>query len=456
MRFNRLCLKFALPCALLLLPLLSCDRTDVLTDVGGSVVVGDDPTQAVGPWRGFARVTLDALYNHQGSGQIVDSAYSLPAARDPMFATYAPSNGMLIGVSDENDTVAAHIQYKVRGGAYKSSDGDTTIVFKTAFIYFRSTDTYDKPITLFKSRNAKLGTFDPVNKDDDLEDNIAVGGRGFYLRGADGGDSLNLTGAGGIDQDIESALLYNKDTNSVYNFAVSIVGYTEKKILKLDNPYIVVTLEKKFPVNDNDTTINLYDTIRGSARYTVFENLDETTDKDNNVKARAQRPYSSQLTRRTAVFRINMEKVFDELGDSAKKTWLPIDVAEVMNAVVAVKPNKSASKNPGTYSALILDTPLSDEIKSAVDTSRLLRYKFEKVKSTGIKEPYNTHDFKAVLRNVVEEYIRQSAQKNNLYKPYIYVYLRPVTEYSVIEWGKDSNCANCGAQKVETVFTHSR
>jgi len=448
MRLNRLSLIFALPCALLL-P-LSCERADVLTDAGGSVIVGDDPAQAVGPWRGFARVTLDSLYNHQGCGETVDSAFSLPAKGDPLFGT--DTGSMLIGVSDEHDTLAAHVQYVTTGRGYKNSTLDTTIKFVEAYIYFQSTETSDTIV--LRDSKPLSEKFAPVDK-------VFDGGSPkigkLLLNSADSGGSVKLT-AGDFYKDIVDIF----DGDSIYDrmdIAFSIVDY-HGKILNLGTPYVVVTTRWKYRIEDKDnagsmkdTAINVNDTIRGSARYTAFESADDVAD-------RAAKPYSSQYTRRTAVFRINLKDVFEELSDTTKKKiWLPADAVAVMNAVFAVKPNNSASKKAGTYTALILDELLSEEIKkdpSNADTSRLLRYKFEKATSAGIKEPYSTHGFAAVLRDIVEEYNIQSAKGNNSYKPYIYVYLRPVTEGSVIEWNKDNNCANCGPQKVETVFTHSR
>jgi len=438
MRFNRLCLTFALPCALL--TLLSCSRTDVLTDAGASVAVGADPAQTGDdPWRGFARVTFDSSDLHPIPGEIV-YAFSLPAARDPMFGTYTGLSNMLIGVSDENDTVAAHMQYEAKGGAYLNLK-DTIPELAAAFIHFRSKDTVES-VKLFLSD--PLGEFAPVNKTADIDNDMVIGS--FSLRGADGGDSVRLPDD--IAYDMFEARM-SSGAGAPKKFAFSIVDYTEKKILKLDKPYIVITFIKRFvieneeggdPVNDSSA---VYDTIVcSSVRHTVFESAE--------AEKRAITPYSSQLTRRTAVFRINMKKMFEKLDDKG----LPVNNIVVMNAAVAVKPNNSESKNAGNYLALVLDTLLPKEMLSdtaAAKKARLLRDEFKGVEPIGVTAPYNTHDFKPVLRDVVDEYIRRSADKQ--YKPYIYVYLRPVTEGSVIVW---DNKSGHGPQKIETVFTHSR
>jgi len=411
MRFNRLCSTFALPSALLLL--LSCSRSDVLTDAGGSVVVGADPAQT----RGFARVTLDSA----ALREFVEEASSLPKERNPELGTYM--GDMRIGINKEGDTLAAHAQYRVTKSAYADS-ADTTAELVAAFIHFPPKDAADN-ITLFLSDT--LGELAPIKQA--YGDSIG----GFSLRGAGATDSVMLPDT--IAERIFKAMI---DTSAgVENVAFSFVSRTEKDTIRnLDKPYIVVTFKQKRAGENEDgdeegghsvkdsVTITR-DTIRASSvRYTVFENAAEAVE-------RAKRPYSSQLTRRTAAFKINLKTVLDTLG----KKGLPIEGCVVMNAVIAVK---SASMPVDNYLALVSDTPLPQNN---------LRDAFKGVDPTGA----GTHDFKPAMRDVIDEYIRRRSVSIP-YTPYIYVYLRPDADGSVIEWDKDGH----GPQKIETVFTNSR
>ncbi len=436
MRFNRIRAISALLSTIALLPF--CSRTDVITGAGDSIVGGIDSTLIAEPGRAFARVTLDSLYNRPKD--IVDSVFSLPASRDSLFGTYT-SGGIIIGVSDEEDTLAAHVQYKIKGGASSINADSADVDSVKARIYFRAANSGSATdrITLFRS--APLGEFAPVDRDMAISDSIGS----FSLGDSGAVDAVTLPDY--ITARILKART-SSDTSAFDNIAFSIADYAGT-MRKSDNPYIVVTVIKKIVKNGSVSALDtISDTITGSARYTVFES--------DKASERAMRPYSSQRTRRTAVFRVNMEKAFKSL----EAQGLPVGKGEVMNAVAAVLPNleEGVSKNAGNYLALISDTLLTRDMPSdsaeAAD-SRLLSNEFAWVRSnvgltTASTKPYNTHDFKAVLRGVVDKY--NSRPSATSYTPYIYIYLRPVTEGSVIVWDEKKY----GLQKIDMIFTHLR
>jgi len=416
MCFKRLYPISALISALLLS--LLCTRSDVITDAGASVVGDVDSTQTATPGRGFVRVTLDSLYRHLGPGGIVDSAFSLPGRRDSLFGTYM-SGGMFIGISEEGDELAAHVQYRAAGGASRYFADSEYTALDSAYIRFRAADALSGgPINLFLSDT--LGRLAPVNRGDSRR--IGV---------------LSISGAGAVDSvklpDTIAERIFNarrsSDATAIENIAFSIVDY-RGNIRKLDNPLLFIAVRVMRPHED---TVTVFDSISGTVRSTAFESAD-------SAEQRAAIPYSSHRTQRTAVFRINMKKVFETLSAQG----LPANNCEVMNALAAVQPNIPASKNVGTYMALILDTLLTRETLSdsaAAANSRLLSYEFKDVGATAPALPYDPHDFRAAMRGVLRKY-------RSTEPPYIYIYLRPVTEGSVIMWD--------GPQKIETVFTHSR
>jgi len=103
MRFNRICLKSALISAVLLI--LFCSRTDVITGAGESPVTDFNPA-LTDLGRGFATVTL--------VDTAAGDAFSLPASPDPLFGTFIAEN-MVVGLSDDGDTLAGHVQFMVAG-----------------------------------------------------------------------------------------------------------------------------------------------------------------------------------------------------------------------------------------------------------------------------------------------------------------------------------------------------
>jgi len=411
-----------------LLPLLFCSRSDVILDAGRSVVDGVDSALTAAPGRAFLFESLDLLKY----SEFADSAFSLPASRDPSLGTYVSvSGGMIIGI-ENGDTLAAHAQFRAVGGS--SDYYADSAALDSAYVYFQTADTVRAPITLLRSDTIALAGRDTVNTAADRDGNVVIGSVPVNIKS---GDTCSVRLPDSIAERIFKAR--KSSVSTVFeDFAFSIADYAGET-LKLGNPYIIIYVSvvdvygEKKPLRDRISS-------RG-VRCTVFESAD--------AEERASRPYSSQRTRRTAVFRVNVEAIFKNIADK-----LPVDGCEIMNAVIAVRPNiseSSESKNAGAYSAFALYKPWPYEaLRDSADTAFARAGSAAPVKSP----PYNTHDFKAAMRGVIGSYNSRSAAED---KPYIYIYLRPVTEGGVIVWDRDrSNRSPYGPQKIETVFTRSR
>jgi hypothetical protein len=329
-----------------------------------------------------------------------------------------------------------------------------------AFIYFRAADTLGASpdsITLFHSDT--LRAFAPVDR--------AIAGNAcdscrFLLTGAL--DSLRLPDTT-ADRLLEARR--SSDTAAFAAVAFSIVDYAGP-LRKLDNPYIILRVNVMKGYNDST---KVQDTIRSRAlRYTVFESLrphpvtvDSAKVERAEAELRASELYSSYYAKRTAVFKVNMSRVFDSLSSPKYGGKWDGGKWELLSAVVSFRHNSagrdttdklgfSTRNPPGKYKALVLDTCLEAEFPNSenptdAEKSRLLYYSFANAGSTAPAMPYNTHPFKAVMRSVMEKY-GNSKRENESYKPYIYVYMRPVDEGSVILWEHTI--------KVELVFTPSR
>jgi len=450
MRLNRLYPLSALISAILLI--LSCSRTDVITGAG-STVVTDFDTSLTDLSRGFLTITeIDTA---------VGTAFSLPDPRDPLFGTFLADN-ILIGLSDDGDTLAAQMQYIFAGDtSYHTHYGpglerpDSLI---RAYICFRAAGgdsaASGTAISLFKSDT--LPGFAPVNRADKNPPVNADDGDASNIAGSfslSGGDICTLWFSDDLAKSIFKTRA-SRDT-ALYNaFAFSIVDY-EGPLLKLDNPYIVV--ERMRTDCCKDSSWMLSDTIRGLTRYSAFEDPEA-------VKIRALEPYSSQLTQRTAVFKVNVGKVLDSIS----RLGLDGGNSELLNAVITVRYHMTdntydslaagtrlLSRNVGNFKALILDTLLTKDIDTLSDSAAyMLRYQFTKVGPTKLATPYNTISFKTDLRNV----IRKHNPRNPGDTAYIYVYLRATTERSTIWWCKPviTYPPNIPSVAIETVFTPHR
>ncbi|MDR0330609.1 MAG: hypothetical protein LBH93_02725 [Chitinispirillales bacterium] len=465
MRNNKplLCLA-AVICGLFLF----CSRSDVITGAGSSVVSDIDPA-LTDLGRGFVQINLRA--------NAVDSAFSLPKGVSPLFSTQA-SGSLLFGVNGDGDTVAAHIQYGVRpfeaeGASALYSKGAPSDSLIGAYIYFLANDTLSETSEAALFPSDTLPGLTPVNRADkqqscedggeggcDGATDNRVGGKSFALGSAL--DSIRLPDS--IARRIFGVRI-SKDTSELAAFAFSVVDY-HGAMRKAHRPYVIVHVIK----SENGSEVPVRDSIPGGfARFTVFEN-------SAMAEARSIMPYSSQLTKRTAVFRVKLigplstisggEPVsYAGLLDSLASFGLSSKNSELLNAVAAVKHIPADSEESGSapaqdgetavlsglignYKALFLDTLLTDEIILGLDSSalagkRLLYNEFAATSSTAPTTPYNTHSFKGALRSAMDKYSNGTATS-----PYIYIYLRPVAENSAILWDRPP--------KIETVFTPSR
>ena len=410
-------------CCLLLL----CERSDVLTGAGSGVVWSMDST-LTDTKLGFALITL-------GGAGAINSAFSLPAAPDPAFSTQAAVGYMLAGINRDGDTLAAHAQFRVspfRTDPNKTPYGEDYEDYRDslqAFLFFRAADTISASdqITVYRSDTLYGLRPKPVNR--------AHGGSiGTFTLGATA-NSLELPP--NITDSILNARV-SADTSNYFDFAVSIVDYYGD-LRKIHNPFVVVV------VNNGEQTVR--DTIRGGfTRFTAFENAGDGRDT---------LPYSSQHTMRTAVFVINAQPVLDTL----EKRGISGGGNELLSAVFVLKPHGGANvcnaeTNPltsncvGSYKFAVSDMLITNEVPagdSDADIAGSLFGQFGSVSSTTPRQPYNAHGPSAVrnaLRSVVDGSNRDA-------HPYIYVYLRPVAENSMILWDKPS-------LRFETIFTPSR
>ncbi|MDR2694366.1 MAG: hypothetical protein LBB74_09175 [Chitinispirillales bacterium] len=426
MRFNRLYPLSALIGAAILI--LFCSRTDVITDAGSSAVTDFNPG-LTDLDRGFATFTrLDTA---------VGTAFSLPASPDPLFGTFIADN-ILIGLSDDNDTLAAHILYDVPGDT-SYAPGDSLI---RAYMCFRAADSVSGGAAIALFHSDPLPGFTPVNRADNNAGNGAAGS--FSLRGT---DVCTLQ----LRDDLADSLFRaraSRDTGLHSPFAFSIVDYTGP-LIKMDNPYIVVERVRRVCC-DNDTLWALSDTLRGSTRYSAFEDAAQAAE-------RANEPYSSQITQRTAVFRINVGKILDSLS----LLGLSGGNSELLDAVLTVRYHRDStaagarakmrSRNVGNFKALILDTLLRKDIDTLSESgAHLLRYRFTNVNLLNPATPYTSLPFKTVLRDVIRKYTPGIGDT-----AYVYVYLRATVERGTIWWCKPEKTypPNIPSVTVETVFT---
>lgn len=436
MRLNRLFLcLLAASCALS----LRCERSDVITGAGSGVVSDMDPS-LTDTRKGFALIKLDA--------GAVDSTFSLPAAADPASSTQA-AGYVLIGVSDPvagdtlsgGDTLAAYMQYVVP--AFLSSppySKDDYEGLQGAYLYFSAADTLgaSEPITVYQADTLSKKTYtvgdvryivwlEPVNP---TANPAGIVGE-FTLGGA--GDTCSVPLPKALADTIFKARF--SDTNDTLTFAFSIVGY-HGKLRKLPNPYVVLI------VNKGDGKAVVRDSIPprgGDTRFTAFE---------GTAIERAERPYSSQHTLRTAVFRVNLNlRGGEKMGMLDTLDNLNLLNGELINAVMAITHNSDY----GNYRIVVTDDTRSMDW-SAADTGanvlRSLRGQFSVAPTSEPDMPFNAHSIKTPLRNAIKRYNDEKDSRGAAAIPYIYVYLRPVAENGMILWD--------APQKVEAVFTQSR
>jgi hypothetical protein len=386
---------------------------------------------------GFALINLDA--------GAIDSAFSLPAEADPASATQYAGYA-LMGVNRDGDTLTSQMQFRAasftsrsRSHPYNRNDS-----LAGAYLYFRASDTTAKTegmITVYESDT--LTGISPVNRDglkapdDEIENGEAWTGE-FKLDGVI--DSVRLPDELAVQ--IFDARV-SSDSSDAHAFAFRVVDY-HGPARRTQAPYVILHVAK-----DNKV---VRDSITGLTRFTAFENI--------AAAGRAAHPYSSQHTQRTAVFRINVGKILDTL----ETLNMAGARGELINAVTTAKRNPETedceaggcadmgefgyltSFNPGGFRMFALDTLLTNEYpadSAAAISQQSLNGRFSAASSITPVSPHNVFSIKPALRSVIE---KQSGGRTA--DPYIYIYLRPVAENSMILWDKPP--------KTETIFTPSR
>jgi len=429
---------------------MACERSDVLSGAGGSVVTDMDLT-LTDMQRGFLMLNL-------GPGAVAGS-FSLPAEADPAFSTQGALPYVLIGINQDRDgdTLAAQMGFKAVHGAkeYTKDDAENPV----AYLYFLAADTIgalSEPVVVFSSE--PLGGMRPVDRED-RGDTEFLDDDGEVTVGDNRIDSFEISG--GIDSVPLPAKIAREifdirvstDSTAAYAFAFSIVNY-HGPLRKLHNPYVILH------VNKNGTIVR--DSIAAdTTRFTAFE-------KDAAI--RAGLPYSSHHTLRTTVFKIDVGTILDSLY----KTDMTGAKGELINAVLALSVNRNdgggedaeelsgslISHNVNSYRLVISNIPpenmkeLPNDIGDTAAVRNSLRGQFAAAPSTtpGETLPFRTHNIKPLLREVVLNAKFDGAGTLQT-SPYIYVYLRPFmathdVDGSTILWH--------APPKLETVFTPSR
>ena len=394
MRLNKLSL-----CTLALLSLffLFCgdgERSDIITGVGNDVIDDMDPT-LTDIKNGFKLISL-------GEND-ADSVFSIPGNASTNFSTQGAS-WFMAGVNKQGDTLRASMQFRAANGASRYNSDDTLV---GAYLYFRAAgdDTAsNEAINVFKSAPLKVVTpisGGTVNLDD------AIGS--FKLK--DVKDSIIL------DNTIAENIFNTRtsDKADTLRFAFSILDYN-KNVRKINNPYIILRVKKA------ETENIVSDSIHSS--FTFFTAFENAADIDEH----AENPYSSQNTLRTAVFRIDISEIID----SAKTTSKPSGkYGEVINATLSFKHDAKNSTNAKYYKVVVLN--------EFADKDSFVQSLFTNTAANTLNKNGNIHSIKKVIRDAID--------KRN--RDYIYVYLRPTSDHSVIVWDKTS-------LKVEAILTPSR
>ena len=412
---------------------LVCSRSDVITDVGSGVVSGVEPALT-----DFVPIDL--------SGDDVEPS-SLPNRANPTFSTTF-GGGCIIGVNGEGDTLAAYVQYNV---AADTSQYKGHVELDGVYMYFPantlSADADGPPDSVSLYRVNKLAASAPVNKDDmdmDAGEDVPCPpetdeeGDGIDGEGEDENDGecgppwpRKFTfGGGAVDsvklprsvaEKIFEARLSNASAGAA--FAFNLVDYYGG-VRRIQNPYMVIVASRAKEAESEDNADNVrdtvWDTVRAeSSRFTAFE---------SGAATRTGQAYSSQRTRRTAVFKISTAKIVKVLDT------LPggYDAYANMHAVITLKPGSTASD----YKFFVSDKEFVDSLAAHADS---LNERFKN--SVSLKRPSGSYtlSIKPLLQSVLDD-------KN---KDCLYVYLRADSDDGVIIWDKT-------VIRVETAFTPSR
>jgi hypothetical protein len=395
MRLNKLCSYASI---LLSLFFLFCgdERSDIITGAGNDVIKDMDPT-LTNIESGFKFIPLVLGEEKEGS------VFSIPAKASTNFSTQAAS-WFMTGVNTKGDTLRANMQFLVSNDTSKYNSRDTRM---EAYLHFRAVGddtTSSGTINVFKSEPLKEitpisgGTVDEADK---------IGG--FELGAI---DSIKLA-------DTLAEKIFNARTSDeadTLRFAFSILDY-ENSVRKINNPYIILRVKKA----ENESFVR--DSIHSAFTFfTAFENGD-------CIAVRAENPYSSQNTLRTAVFRIDISELIDSANTAAKPSG---KYSEVINATLSFKHDETKSDSARYYKYVVLNEPAGSD--------SLVQNRFtDAAANTLNKNGNNVHSIKPFIRNAID---KQNSK-------YIYVYLRPTSDHSVIVWDEKS-------LKVEAVLTPSR
>ncbi|MDR0306338.1 MAG: hypothetical protein LBI42_05800 [Chitinispirillales bacterium] len=394
MRLNRL---FFCILALSSLVLLFCDRSDVITGAGSSVISDSDST-ITNIEMGFSLITLDT--------DDVDSAFSLPGSASDTFSTQT-AGWFMAGVNNYGDTLRAQMQFQAVNNTSGYTKSDT---LEGVYLYFRAANDTAASSSINVYQSKPLTGTAPVNTIDVSGPNIGT----FKLKGV---DSIR------INDELADKIFSTRTsiTEDTLPFAFSIIDYTGK-VRKINSPYVIIRVKKE----DGETVVR--DSIPGFARFTAFENAGSTDERSAQL-------YSSQNTLRTAILKIDVIDIIKSANSQGS-------YRELLNAALSFKHDSQNSNDSAKqYKIVVLDTLITNEaprdsIESANGLS--LQRQFAPVGSSALNSKGNVHSIAAPLRSAI-----------NKNREYLYVYLRSTSDHSVILWDKSSI-------KIEAVLTPSR
>lgn len=453
--------------AIAMFALTACERSDLISDAGDTII--DDLDSLTNPNRGMIARTFDfILPEYRG----LITGRSLPAEADPAFSTHVGIGHLLVGVGADGDTAIGHVQFSVRSFLAEDSTrtpryerpGDT---LESAFILFDTTSTAGT-VNVFFSDTLGLGADvvvgedtqfrtnpDPVNRADLWSWNNCEDLERRTARALDDDNGDNGNGDNGITplspcvveigniadnlkrlpdsvaQAIFDKRLESAQDNVPLNIALTITNADgEDALLRLHDLRIIVNVRRVA------TDSLIHDTIHIEQwRFTVFERADL-------VAERANLPYSSQLTKRTAVFEIDADPI----------AAIP-NRGELINAVLAIVANTDGtvgddagadivSRNHDRFRAFAHHLEFTEEFASAgVSDSLALRSYLNFANPPPVTVPFN---LLPVKQSLMQTFVNNRNQTGNK----IYVYLRPSTENSTILWATP--------RKIDVVFTRAR
>jgi len=391
MRLNKLGLcTLALLLSILFLFCGDRERSDIITGAGGGVVTDMDST-LTNMGKGFILKSLGA--------EKTDSVFSIPGDADVNFSTQGAS-WFMAGVNTQGDTLRASFQFRALNGASRYSSEDK---LDGAYLYFRAlgSDT--------SASSGAVGVF----TSNPLKEITPITGAADGTNEKIGDFTLGRIDSLKLDDALAKSIFDTRTSKSAdtLSFAFSILDY-DKSIRKINNPYVILRV-----IRASNSSVVRDSIITAFTFFTAFEN-------EAKIAERAKSPYSSQNTLRTAVFRIDISEII-----TAAKS------AEIINATLSVFIKDDETIAGDQYKIVVLDELLADNDSLA----GVLQRHFINTAASRLNKNGNVHSIKTIARN--------TADKPN--SKYIYAYLRPTSDHSVIMWDKAS-------LKVEAVLTPTR